>query len=740
MRSMSESGDEIRVLHVDDDPDVADLTAISLERQDERFVVETAHDTGTALDRLDDGVDCVVSDYEMPDGTGIELLETVRDRYPDLPFVLFTGKGSESVASEAISAGVTDYLQKGAHADGYAILANRIDNAVDRYRVDRERRRHLDAIETAQEGIAILDDGEFVYVNEAYASLYGYDPDDLVGEGWERIYPDDETEMIREEVLPTVRAEGKWHGETTGLRADGSTFVEDHRLATTDRGELICSVRDVSDRRERTRQFEAVFDNAYTFVGLLDPDGTVREANRTALEFGGVDRETVVGKPLWETCWFATGERARATVREAVRQARSGDLFRDEVRVQGTDREAIIDFSVRPITDERGEVTSLVPEGREITERKRRERELQRSERRLEAVFEDPKMLVGVLSTDGRLRKANRTAMELLDADHEDVVGVPFPETPWWPEESRADVREWIERAADGEYVEFEADHVDSGTENRSVSGTIRPVTDESGTVVSLIVSARDITERREHERALSRRNERLDEFASVVSHDLRNPLNVASGHLAVARREVESDHLDETAHALERMDDLIEDLLTLAKTDDRVGDFETVDLAAAARDCWRNVSSPDTSLHVEAEGAIRADRSQLQQLFENLFRNSVEHGSTSSRTQSGDTVEHGSTNGRSETDDGSTNVTVGELPGGFYVADDGPGIPEEERERVFESGYSTSTDGTGFGLSIVSKIVETHDWTVDVVESDGGGTRVEITGVTRPSERQSAA
>ncbi|WP_305882551.1 PAS domain-containing protein [Haloplanus ruber] len=782
---MSDAGDEIRVLYVDDDPDVADLTATALERADDRFVVETVPDTETALGRLDDDVDCVVSEYDMPDRTGVEFLCLVRERVPGLPFVLFTDTGSESVASEAISAGVTDYLRKDAHADGAAILANRIGNAVDGHRAERERRRHLDAIETAQEGIAILDDEEFVYVNEAYASLYGYDPDDLVGERWEQVYPDDETAVIHEEVLPTVRADGQWHGETTGLRADGSTFVEDHRLATTDRGELVCSVRDVSDRRERTRQFEAVFDNTYTFTGLLDPDGTVREANETALEFGGVDREAVVGKRLWETCWFAASETARSTVRKAVQQARSGDLFRDEVRIQGTDRAVVIDFSIRPITDEAGTVTSLVPEGREITDRKQRERELRRSERRLEAVFEDPKMLVGVLSPDGRLRKANRTAMELIDADHEEVVGEPFWETPWWPGDDRAAVREWVERAADGEYVEYESDHVNSGPERRSVSGTIRPVTDESGAVVSLIASARDTTERREHRRALRRRNERLDEFASVVSHDLRNPLNVATGHLSVAQRQVESAHLDETAHALERMEDLIEDLLTLAKADDRVADFESVDLAAVARDCWRNVSSPGTTLRVEAEGTINADRSQLQQLLENLFRNSVEHsstdsrsrtgdsvehGATSNRTQSGDSVEHGSTGSRTGSDDsvehgstsnrtqsgdsagsdsadrrpeadgGSSTITVGELPDGFYVADDGPGIPEAEREQVFESGYSTDEDGTGFGLSIVSKIAEGHGWTVSVAESERAGTRIEIGGVTRPNDRHPSA
>jgi len=714
-------GDGICVLYADDDADAAESTAAVLERE-AGFTVETVGDARAGLDRLDAGdIDCVVSDYELPDRTGVEFLRTVRERSPDLPFVLYTGAGSEVVASEAISAGVTDYLRKDGHADEHASLANRIRTAVERYRAKRARRRRLDAIETAQEGIAILDGGEFVYVNEAYAALYDYDPTDLVGEGWERLYPDDQMNRIREEVLPQVEAEGRWHGETIGLRADGSTFAEDHRLTTTDRGELVCSVRDVSDRRERDRLFEAVFDNTYTFSGLVSPDGTVIEANETALEFAGVDREAVVGEPLWEACWFEATESARQAARKGVRQARSGELYRDEIRLQGSDREAVVDFSIRPITNEQGEVTALVPEGRDITERKRRERELRRSERRLEAVFEDPQMLVGVLSPDGRLRKANRTAMAFVDADHEDLVGQPFPETPWWSEEMRSEVEAWIERAADGEYVEYDAAHSRSETDRRSVNGTIRPVTDASGTIVSLIVSARDTTERRDHERELKRRNDRLNEFTSLVSHDLRNPLNVATGHLSVVRRDAESDHLDETAHALDRMGDLIEDLLTLAQAGERVSDFETVDLAETVRECWRNVSMAGTAIDVETECSIRADRSQLQHLLENLFRNSVEHGSSS----------------QSATDEVS--ITVGECEDGFYVADDGPGIPESDRDAVFESGYSTSNDGTGFGLSIVAEIADAHDWEIAVAESAAGGTRFEITGVVSTADLPSA-
>ncbi|MFB6139397.1 MAG: response regulator [Halosimplex sp.] len=153
---MSGTQGEIRVLHVDDDPDLRELVAAALEREDDRFSVATAADPDEALAALEESVDCVVSDYEMPGRNGIELLEAVRADHPDLPFVLYTGKGSEEVASEAISAGVTDYLQKGTGTDQYALLANRIDNAVSAARSRRaleERNRRLETLISNLPGI-----------------------------------------------------------------------------------------------------------------------------------------------------------------------------------------------------------------------------------------------------------------------------------------------------------------------------------------------------------------------------------------------------------------------------------------------------------------------------------------------------------------------------------------------------------------------------------------------------------
>ena len=220
------------------------------------------------------------------------------------------------------------------------------------------------------------------------------------------------------------------------------------------------------------------------------------------------------------------------------------------------------------------------------------------------------------------------------------------------------------------------------------------------------LVTLSDVTESEQYRRELERKTETLEKFASVVSHDLRNPLNVATLRLELAKEESDSEHLADVERALERMEALIEDLLTLAREGRSIDDLQRASLSSAVEDCWAGVETGDATLVVETDAEMVADPSRLQQLLENLVRNAIQHG--------GDDV----------------TVTVGDLPDGFFVEDDGPGIPEDEREEVFEFGYSTDSDGTGFGLSIVAEIVSGHGWDITATEGTDGGARFEITGV----------
>ncbi|MFC7185758.1 sensor histidine kinase [Halorubrum yunnanense] len=310
-----------------------------------------------------------------------------------------------------------------------------------------------------------------------------------------------------------------------------------------------------------------------------------------------------------------------------------------------------------------------------------------------------------------------------------------LPRTDWLESTVEAD-RERLRSALDGGAVDVTYRLAIGDDESPTwVREYGRP--DGSGDVVGYLLPASERTERRR----LERQRERSEEFASVVSHDLRNPLSVAVGNVELAKEldgEAADERLDRAHDALDRMDDLISDLLALARKGRFVEETATVDLRSVVDAAWRTAgTAPDVALVVEDPlPAVECDRSRLQEAFENLFRNAVEHGapdgcSPSDVSKEAETDAAGDgTGGDGASTNASLRVSVGSLPGGFYVADDGVGIDPSERESVFEPGQTTAEDGTGFGLAIVERIVEAHGWSVSATESRAGGARFEFDGV----------
>ncbi|QSG07101.1 histidine kinase N-terminal 7TM domain-containing protein [Halapricum desulfuricans] len=301
-----------------------------------------------------------------------------------------------------------------------------------------------------------------------------------------------------------------------------------------------------------------------------------------------------------------------------------------------------------------------------------------------------------VLDEDDRITDVNDHAREILGLEpDETVVGLPADAVG----DDRAAVFD-VDATADEATVELSVDG-----ESRVYRVDVSPLSDRLGRSIGRVFILQDVTERRRRQRELRRQNERLDQFAEVVAHDLRNPLNVADGYVERMRTSDE-EYLDEISDAHERMEAIIDDVLALARQDTDI-DTEPVALESAAGDAWESVETADATLRVPDRVTVRADRGRLlEQLFENLFRNAVEHAGT------------------------DATITVGALDEGFYVADDGPGIDPERREEVFEPGETSRADGTGFGLAIVDSIADAHGWDVRVTESDAGGARFEFTGV----------
>ncbi|TQQ83523.1 histidine kinase [Halonotius terrestris] len=320
--------------------------------------------------------------------------------------------------------------------------------------------------------------------------------------------------------------------------------------------------------------------------------------------------------------------------------------------------------------------------------------------------YDDP---VIVLSEDREVRDANRAAEalfpELADATGEELESI-------LPQLDAAVATDEIFKLENGGDEQYYQPATNQFSASRAQLGKLVVLT--------------DVTEQERYRQQLERQNERLEQFTGMVSHDLRNPLNVAQGNseiiaelLTAAKNDdgsyepVDSDTLgtigtaaDTLTRTLTRMEILIDDLLVLAREGQEIDETEPVSLAKIGEGCWSMVDQKGAEFVVVDDLIVEADPDRLQQLFENLFRNAIEHG--------GDEV----------------TIRIGPLDDewGFYVEDTGPGIPEGKRDTVFESGYTTNRDGTGFGLSIVSEIVEAHGWRIDLAESVEGGARFEIT------------
>jgi PAS domain S-box-containing protein len=593
--TVKEDHEEITILAVDDERDVVELTAEYLEREDERFTVVTETSASDGIERLAAAdIDCVVSDYDMPRTNGLEFLQTVREEDSDLPFILFTGKGSEEIASDAISTGVTDYLQKGSGTERYELLANRIETAVSQYRTESQLERQNELFAKAQD-IASVGAWEYdpqteeTYFSDEVYEIYGvgHDHDPSPEKDIQRFYHPEDCERIREAIGRAVES-----GEAYDIEA---------RLAAADG----------TDKWVRTR---------------ADP-------------------------------YFADGE---------------------VVKVRGTIRD--------------------------ITDRKEQEQTLEKEREFIEQSLDTLDDIFYLVDTNGDFERWNSTlpertgytddeigsmnALEFFEGDHRTAI--------------QTSIRTILETGSHVTEAEI------TTADRRTIPHEFRGVrmTDDDGNPTGIIGIARDITEHKQREERLIRQNEQLEELVGVVSHDLRNPLNVAESRLSLAAEECDSEHLTGAADAITRSQALIEDLLRLVREEQEVTEVERLGLADVAKDSWETVETGSARLNLDTTRVIHADRSRLQQLFENLYRNAVEHGG-----------------------DGVT-VDVGDTEIGFYVADTGPGIPESDRDEVFEAGYTTADDGTGFGLRIVEQIAEAHGWEIRVVDSPDGGARFEITGV----------
>ncbi|MFN1126854.1 PAS domain S-box protein [Halobacterium salinarum] len=451
------------------------------------------------------------------------------------------------------------------------------------------------------------------------------------------------------------------------------------------------------------RPFRAAVESTGHSIYWTDTTGTIEYVNPAFEEQTGFSAEEAVGSNASILQSGAHGDLFYGRLWDTIL---SGDVWKGEIVNERKNGERYVaKQTISPITDDAGDIIRFVAVNEDVSDLREAQKRVERERNRFADLFDAvpiPLVLTYLEQDEAVIKQANQafqdkfgfTGRELGGASLDQLL-VDDADTP--------EAHEINDRLTQGERVRREVTRQAADDESRTFILNATPLDGERDELLATYI---DITDRKQLEDELRDRTEELQDFANVVSHDLRNPLNVAKGHVELIAAESDNPQLERIQNAHARMEELIENILMLASQGKTVDETEPVSLDDCVSRTWKTVATQEADLEIETERTVAADENRLRQLFGNLLRNAIEHGGN------------------------DVTITVGDLEDGFYVADDGSGIPVEERPHVFKAGHTSAETGTGLGLSIVKEIVDAHDWAIDVTESSDGGARFEITGV----------
>lgn len=603
----------IRVLYVGREPETVRQGLRGAGEGHGEWRVLTCATPDGARDELGPDIDCVLCAGRYASGTALSVVDTVTSQYPDIPVVLVPDQGGEELASEAISAGVTEYVPPTPRDTRATRLADTVADVLEQ-------------------------------------------------------------------------------GHTSGT--DSETQARPAPRAALER---------------KRRRYDAVFEDPNILVGLVGTDGTTLEINQTALEYLDVDEAAVVGDPFWETPWFTGEVELQRRVREWVDRASAGEYVEFEADLTpAVGEQLVIAGTVRPVTDADGEVRSVLISDRDITERKRRERELEQ----YAGIIDNLEDLVLLVDEDRTIERANDAVPSPRTGGATTWVGHPVDgvaEALTTADDGRERFAVALETAfdrqpADGSVsIELES-LLDGGL--CSIQYQFTPLMILGDRYV--VVVGHDVTDRKQREKQLTV----LDR---VLRHNLRNELNVIRGWAETLAADLGPDTADDARRIVEtsnRVIATVEKERTITEILTQEPELRAVGLAALL-DRVRRVtgeSYPDATLSVSCpdEVSVRGT-TELDRAFSELFQNGIEHDP--------DPIP-----------ELRVSVTVEEAVATVHVADSGPQIPEMERAVLLGTGEESPLyHGSGLGLWLVNLIVTRSGGTVGYSENDPGGNVVDI-------------
>ncbi|MFO8231840.1 MAG: PAS domain S-box protein [Longimonas sp.] len=600
-------------------------------------------------------------------------------------------------------------------------------------------------LERVTDGIAAFDTGlRCTYLNDPAVQMLGIQREDLIGNRVEDVFPEAEGTVVQDKLAAAMETqkqhsfehyhavqerwfEGRIYPDESGMslylvditerKASEEEFAQTNWRRTALIENTSAAVYDKEqEQKQRTRaqlrkHLQSLYEKLPDAVIIHDADGNVLDVNSQTVNDLGYTREELLSMNVtrfeidhdWDELndlWSAmeVGDRHKVLTRHC---RKDGSTFPAEVWVDKV---------------EIGGEQQFIALSRDVTERNRQRQALEELTEQYRALLENADDAIFLMDVD-KTESGPEFRFEQLNPYHEAATGLTTesirgktPREAVGPDvgaELAANYRRCVEAEEPISYQET----LDLPQGTRIWETKLAPVMIDNE-VTRVIGISRDVTDRVEREATLSRQNERLSEFTGVVSHDLRNPLNIAQGRTALAIKERARDgneniHLPKAQAALKRMEVIIMDTLLLAQQGDTVDTVEPVAMEEIINACWAMIDPVEATLIIEDTCTIAGDPDRLCHVYENLFRNALEHGGP------GVTVRVGKAGHAS-----------------LYVEDDGPGVPPEQQDAVFEPGQTSRADGTGFGLAIVKRIAEAHGWTVTLTASDEGGTRFEFSGV----------
>ncbi|MHA2271204.1 MAG: PAS domain S-box protein [Candidatus Hodarchaeales archaeon] len=711
----------LRVLIVDDDESFLYFAELLLARETSRFNVVTATSAKEALFILDssqEAFDAIVSDYQMPGMNGLEFLENLRSQGNDIPFIMFTGKGREEIAIDALNLRADHYLKKeGAPENLYGELAYTIKRLV-------EHRRTQQALQEAQARaqkyldvagvilLALARDGTVTLINRKGCTVLGYPEEEIVGMNWfETFLPERMQEEVRTvfadlmegSIEPVEYFENPVTAKNGAERIiawHNTVLIEDGRtVGTLSSGEDITERKQAEEAlRESEERFRMIFQESNDGLALVEITeeghlGPFLEVNDAFCQLSGFKRlelNTLVPRDLVPPEEYERLKRDGIIgkwQRDDIAKFEASFFIRD-----GTTR--LAEVSAPKITLDEKQFRLLMVH--DITARKQAEAALQTSEQRYRSVVEQSIQGLGILQ-DGKFVFANSALAEMYGGPIDELLALS-PEEAWGrvhPEDRERILKSYQNR--------LEGEPVPTRTEYRvfDKDGRIRWVLSE-GTFTHFqgrpaIQSVYfDITERKRAEEALKeseaqlkRQKEELSEFAHAMNHDIRNHLVAVKGYAGYLQSEPEPKYAERISKLVDQIDELLQRSVTLADAGLIAEATCEINLNRLVKDI-AEVCVPKTTAFIQDDlPVVTGDYEKLLQVFKNLFENAVTHGKAKKII----VRQNGSESG--------INIDI---------TNDGDQIPAKYHSQLFRRGFTTNKGG-GLGLPIVQKIIKAHGW-----------------------------